>query len=209
MLTVLSEVNPGPVRVPSSPAQAVPLCRLPLVAIVGQGHVLCDSRLLPFRSGSIRRLRCSGAFEYLIDDELLMLEAARVLAPGARIEITAPNTRGLGRLDGLNAFRYVRDTMRRGAAASELAEVGWRRHYSAAELTGMMVRAGFQSITVQTAGVGLREFVRFGDALIQSLGGKTANAAFGQCRITNQAGGQLLIPAKLGASIVASGIRSG
>lgn len=175
------------------------------------GHaVICDNRQLPFRSGSNLSLRCIEAFEYVIDDQLLMCEVARILAPGGSIAITVPNTHGLGRFDGLNAYRYLRDTRGRGHLTADLAETGWRRHYAPRELSDMMRHAGLQQVTIQSEGWGLQEIGTFAGALLGRLPGRAAlHSPSEQPASTGRPGRHLSVPAQLGSRILATAIRSG
>jgi len=198
-LTVPSPANPVPVRVSPGVRPAVPLQRQLLVATIGSEFVICDNQQLPLPDGSIQRLRCVGMFEFVMDDQLLMREAARILAAGARIEITVPNARGLGRLDWLNALRYLRDTSGCGGPIPKLAEIGWRRHYAPAELAEMMVRAGFQNIRIQRVGLGPLELRMFRNGMIGRLARRRTP--------TSHLLGNFSIAAILGARIVATATR--
>ena len=137
-----------------------------------------------------------------------MHEVARILAPGAPIEITVPNARGMGRLDELNMFRYLHDTSGRSGPSSKLAEVGWRRHYDDAELTTMMIRAGFKGLRTQAVGLGLREPRVFRDAIIGPLAKRRSPfGRFGTDDATGHVDRRFTVLAQLGAHIVATATR--
>jgi SAM-dependent methyltransferase len=183
----------------------VPLYRLPLVARTGGDRIICDNARLPFATRSFHHAVCANAFEYVIDDQQLMTEIARILAPGARVEVAVPHRHGLGRLDGLNAYRYLRDATGRGAPVQLLTEIGWRRHYDIDELESMMTKAGFSEVNVRTVGLGLHEIGALAAAL---NGGEPATRAQDSSANRWPAAGSIRIPANLGAQLVVTAIRS-
>jgi SAM-dependent methyltransferase len=201
--SVLSPHTPGPVLVPSRHSQTVPLYRLPVVAELGGLPIVCDNLRLPFRTGSLGSISCEAALEYLIDDRALLDEVARILAVGGRLALAVPNALGLGRLDGLNAARYLRDITGRGKPAAELIEAGWRRHYRPDELQMMLNQAGFGNIRIASTGTGIQEIRAFAGAIRGSRFGRES------ARVTCHANPEDMqgVPAHLGARIVATAVQ--
>jgi hypothetical protein len=208
-LTVPFEVNPGPVLSGSGTGPTVPLYRMPVVAVTNGKTIVCDNQRLPFPTGFVRHAECFDLFEYVIDDQRLLAEVARILTPGAPIWIAVPNRRGLGKIDRLNAYRYLRDTTGRGSPMPSLAEVGWRRHYTPVELTAMLMEAGFREIVIRTVGAWIGDASSFGVSLSRETVEGRSEDAVKRIRGKSQAiSRSIRIPTNLGARIVASAVRS-
>jgi SAM-dependent methyltransferase len=94
-----------------------------------------------------------------VQEEAAIAEAARVLRPGGLLLLRAPAAGPLAWLDGYNAFRYVRDTTRRGRLLPETAGVGWRRHYQRQDLSDLL-RPHFRVREMRDAGIGLSDAAR-------------------------------------------------
>jgi SAM-dependent methyltransferase len=184
--------------------QTVPLYRLPVVTCIGNAEAIADSRRLPFATGLASRVVCVDTLEYVIDDQQLLEELARIMTPGGRVELAVPNARGFGRLDGLNSYRYLRDTTERGVPVELLVEVGWRRHYHAGELESMMMHAGFRDVAIRSVGMGFAELRAFGAALVGRMAvGEVETpqpVSSATTRVTR-------VPANLGARLVATAYR--
>jgi SAM-dependent methyltransferase len=209
-LTVPSEVNPGPVLSGSANSPTVPLYRMPVIAVTHAEIIVCDNRRLPLPTGSVQLAECFDVFEYVIDDQRLLAEVARILSPGGVVRIAIPNRHGLGRFDRLNAFRYLRDTTGRGSPEPALAEVGWRRHYVPLELTEMLTEEGFRDIDIQTVGIGIDDDGLSGVSLSSDMNRQTcADAVLRISGKSRSIFGASRLPLNLGARIVASAIRAG
>jgi hypothetical protein len=137
-------------RVHVHPGQDSPLYRAPAVAIIGGRTITCQKTRLPFRSAALEHMRIERLLEYAIDDQALIAEVARVLAPGAGLSLSVPNTRGVGRLDWRNIHRYAADVTGRLELLPELAESGWRRHYTAGEIASLLGEFGFRQIITRS-----------------------------------------------------------
>ncbi len=142
------------IRVQAFEGQVTPLWRVPLEIIINGNHLRCQSHQLPLRSESLRHIDMENALEFVIDDARLLREAHRVLIPGGTLEVAVPNNAGFGVVDAFNAFRYVVDVTGRGPELPEIAETGWRRHYSRTELERALREAGFALDGSASSGIG-------------------------------------------------------
>lgn len=109
--------------------------------------------MLPFAGGSIDVVANLQVIEHLWEQERFLAECLRVLRPGGRLLVTTPNriTFSPGRDTPLNPFHT--------------------RELSAAELTGLLVEAGFEveMMAGLSHGPKLREADRrFGGSIIQA-----------------------------------------
>ena len=86
--------------------------------------VLCDETAWPIETGSIDRLLLLHALETSDRPDALLDEAWRALGPGGRMMIMVPNRAGLW-------------------AASERTPFGFGRSYTAGQLEGQTLKAGF------------------------------------------------------------------
>lgn len=106
----------------------------PLRFTIGGRSFVAHADALPLRESSVDRVICRDVLEYVRNDEGLIREIARVLAPGGRVELRVPADGFLAGFDALNLFRYVVDITGRGARPHETFEIGWRRHYGEDDL---------------------------------------------------------------------------
>lgn len=113
----VTALMPGPQGVMAWPA-GMPNC-----------SVLCDETAWPLDTGSVDRLVMLHALETADQPEALLAEAWRVLGPGGRMLIMAPNRAGL----------WVR---------SDATPFGFGRSYTAGQLEALARGAGF--VTEQT-----------------------------------------------------------
>jgi SAM-dependent methyltransferase len=120
---------------------------------------------LPLPNCSLDSISCSEVFEFVRDDTALAAEISRLLKPGGKIRIEVPNAGGAAGLDAYNLYRYFVDTTRRGRKPYETAEIGWRRHYSAEDVSSLLGRE-FAIRSSSTRGVGISEAIRFGAMVI-------------------------------------------
>jgi SAM-dependent methyltransferase len=132
----------------------------PLQCSVG-GHIFqASSFAVPLADASCVSIQCRDVLEYVRDDEALIAEFARVLKPGGRLTLRVPNAGPLAGIDSLNLYRYLVDITRRGRQPAETTEVGWRRHYSVADLRELL-EPDFRLCTIATHGLGLAQIVDF------------------------------------------------
>ncbi len=96
-----------------------------------------------------------------VREEEALAEAARVLRPGGILVLRVPAEGPLAWLDGFNAYRYVQETTRRGERPPEVRGVGWRRHYSRADLHALL-QTHFQVRQMRESGLGLTDAARLG-----------------------------------------------
>jgi SAM-dependent methyltransferase len=96
-----------------------------------------------------------------VREEEALAEAARVLRPGGVLLLRVPAAGALAWLDGFNAYRYLRETTRRGKPLPEVAGVGWRRHYPRDDLRELL-RPHFRVQDVRAVGIGLSDAARLG-----------------------------------------------
>jgi SAM-dependent methyltransferase len=94
-----------------------------------------------------------------VREEEALAEAARVLRSHGRLLLRVPATGVLAWLDGFNAYRYLRETTGRGAPLPEMAGVGWRRHYSRADVRALLA-PHFRVVAMQGSGIGLTDAAR-------------------------------------------------
>jgi SAM-dependent methyltransferase len=96
-----------------------------------------------------------------VQEEEALAEAARVLRPGGILLLRVPAAGRLAWLDGFNAYRYLRETSRRGRSLPGVEGVGWRRHYPPAELEALL-RPHFHLRAMRGSGVGIADAARLG-----------------------------------------------
>ena len=126
------------------PAHVRPLrCRL------GGHHFLAAPGSLPLPDASVARVVCAETLEFVRDDERLIDEIARVLAPGGTLILVVPNAGRLAGFDAFNLFHYLVDVTKRGVRPPEVSDIGWRRHYAVADLHALVGtdRFAFASVT--------------------------------------------------------------
>jgi len=112
------------------------------------GAVYAHPARLPFANASFDEIRCIDQLEFLMREEELLRELARLLAPGGRLTLRVPATGALAGFDSFNLNRYLRDITRHGYVAAEPGEIGWRKHYPTADLTRMMANIGLSVISI-------------------------------------------------------------
>ena len=115
---------------------------------------------LPFPDSQFDRVECGTVFAYLRNDEGLARELARVTMPGGTITLRVPAAGPLAVFDAFNLHRYLVDTTKHGLRPFETADIGWRRHYSENDVTGLFDTTLFQVIAQRRSGVAASEAVR-------------------------------------------------
>ncbi|MCC7024526.1 MAG: methyltransferase domain-containing protein [Thermomicrobiales bacterium] len=96
-----------------------------------------------------------------VQEEATLAEAARVLHPGGILLLRVPAAGRLAWLDGFNAYRYLRETSRRGCPLPQVEGTGWRRHYPREDLEALL-RPHFHLRAIRGSGVGFADAARLG-----------------------------------------------
>lgn len=130
----------------------MPLYRLPVTGTIDSNLFVTSSDALPLRDGSISQLELAPLLEFILNETALLNECHRVLRPGGFLSGTVPNATGFGSIDTINLLRYARDVIKRGPPLPELAESGWRRHFSAVELFALLMETGFTEVKIAAIG---------------------------------------------------------
>ncbi|MGH2530695.1 MAG: methyltransferase domain-containing protein [Thermomicrobiales bacterium] len=138
----------------------------PLLCHTARGDVWANAWALPFLCSSFAEVRCFDLLENVRDDEALVDELARVLAPGGRLLLRVPATGPVAGLDPYNLYRYLVDVTDRGRRASEIDEIGWRRHYSLDEIERLLGADRFRVAHWATEGIGLEQLATFGGMVL-------------------------------------------
>lgn len=115
----------------------------------------------PFADASFDAVLLLDELALTVREEEALAEAARVLRPRGALLLRVPASGRLAWLDGFNAYRYLRETTRRGQPLPEVAGVGWRRHYPRQDLRALL-RPHFAVREMCAAGLGLSDSVRLG-----------------------------------------------
>lgn len=113
----------------------------------------------PFPDASFDAVILLDELALTVREEEALAEAARVLRPGGILLLRLPAAGPLAWLDGFNAYRYLRETTRRGKPLPEVEGVGWRRHYPRADVR-QLLRPYFQVRAMRGVGLGLSEAAR-------------------------------------------------
>jgi SAM-dependent methyltransferase len=138
----------------------------PLVCRSDFGAALVHPAWLPFRDRSIDEVRLIDQLEFIRREEELLAEIGRVLTPGGILILAVPATGPLAGFDALNLNRYVVDISRRGFRPIETWEIGWRKHYSEADLRTMVERAGLTLESVSRERFVAAELLDFGARML-------------------------------------------
>jgi SAM-dependent methyltransferase len=124
-----------------------------------------NARALPLPDASCEVITCFDVLEFVRDDDTLLAECARVLRPGGALHLRVPNAGPVAGIDPLNLYHYLVDITGRRARPPELDEIGWRRHYSPADLTNML-QPWFGIEVIQTHRLGVAALVQTGVLVI-------------------------------------------
>lgn len=158
-------IRPAPL--PDTPrpgnAHGTSIFPAPLLLEVDGHPVLASHRRLPIATGSVDRLTCREALEVVHDDEALVREMARVLAPGGTLQLLTRNRSALAWLDGVNLYHYLRDISGRGPYPPESFDCGWRRSYRMDDLAGLLRQHGLAVAASGSHGTGI---VELGDLVL-------------------------------------------
>ncbi|HEY7032812.1 MAG TPA: methyltransferase domain-containing protein [Thermomicrobiales bacterium] len=130
----------------------------PIRCAIGKTVFLASSWAIPLADGSCRSIACLDVLELVRDDEALVAEFGRLLAPGGHLRLRVPNTGLLAGVDGFNLYHYLVDTTHRRRKPPETEEVGWRRHYGVPDVVALLgPRFCIRTVSARRAGVA--EFV--------------------------------------------------
>lgn len=132
--------------------QPVPLFRLPVAGTIAFHRFVTGADSIPVRDDSVSQVELAPLLEFVLDEITLLTECYRVLQPGGSISGVVPNATGFGSIDMINLLRYSRDVIKRGPPLPELAESGWRRHFSADELFALLRETGFSEVEIEGTG---------------------------------------------------------
>lgn len=133
----------------------------PVRLTMDAGTVLARPWRLPFRDASLATIVCLDVLEYVRNDDLVLDELARVIAPGGTLLLRVPASGPLAGIDAYNLMHYLVDITRRGSRPHETCEVGWRRHYGVADLSDLLGCSRFRIVHVRRSGLALTETIHF------------------------------------------------
>jgi SAM-dependent methyltransferase len=131
----------------------------PVCCVIGdaQTTIWASADALPFRNASIRDIQLANVLEHIRDDEQLVAELSRILAPGGTLRLRVPNAGPLAGFDSFNLFHYLVDVTHRGERPHEIDEIGWRRHYSLNDLALLLGPDRFTIAHAESSGIGASE----------------------------------------------------
>lgn len=132
----------------------------PVRSTTAAGIAASPLNQLPFPDEQFDRVECGTVFAYLRNDEGLARELARVTVPGGIVTLRVPANGPLAVFDAFNLHRYLVDTTKHGLRPFETADIGWRRHYSEADIIELFDPDLFQVVTQRRSGVAASEAVR-------------------------------------------------
>jgi len=147
------------VRCPGRAEQRTP--PRPLRCSVPEGIVFAHPAALPFPDSSFDAIACLDQLELTRREEDLLGEFARVLRPGGKLTLRVPATGALAGFDSFNLSRYLVDVSHHGVRAHEPSEVGWRKHYSEADLSAMLAKAGLAVTSTRRSRLIISELLEF------------------------------------------------
>lgn len=135
--------------VPAGPRMFLSDMSVPGMRIMKNEGYLCsvlDIQRLGLRSASFQTIVCSEVLEHIPEDELALVELARVLAPGGRLIITVP----------LHGYFWSKDD----------EVVGHCRRYDPLELHSKLSRAGLEVRKVKPVGSIIERGLTLGSVLL-------------------------------------------
>lgn len=125
------------------------------------GAFIARQTALPLADRSVESIACLDVLEFIRDEEELIDEFARVLAPGGVLRLRMPAAGPLAGIDAFNMARYLVDITHRGVRPRETSELGWRRHYRPADLQSLLCSARFEIVRVRRRRLALAEAITF------------------------------------------------
>jgi SAM-dependent methyltransferase len=134
----------------------------PLLCITADQTISASADCLPFERDRFDVVECGAIFAYARNDEGLVNELGRIVAPGGIVRLETPAKGPLAVLDAFNLHRYLVDITKRGLRPFETADIGWRRHYSEGDLVLLFGPRGFTLVTARRTGFAASEAVRAG-----------------------------------------------
>lgn len=153
--------NPPIAHQAPRPKGEPPTTARPIRGMLAAGEFLANPAVLPLPDAALSAIDCGDVFAYIRNDEGLVSECRRVLAPGGRLRLRVPATGPLAWLDAFNLARYLVDITRRGKRPYETTELGWRRHYPEDDLLALLGRDAFVVEGSRRSGLGLAELLTF------------------------------------------------
>ena len=132
----------------------------PLLCISGDQMISAPADCLPFERDRFDLVECGALFAYVRNDEGLVNELGRIVAPGGIVRLETPAKGPLAVLDAFNLHRYLVDITKRGLRPFETADIGWRRHYSEGDLVLLFSPRGFTLESARRTGVAASEAIR-------------------------------------------------
>jgi SAM-dependent methyltransferase len=138
-----------------------PLRTRPIRGTLTGGAFIARAHAFPLVDASVRSIDCCDVLEFVRDEDLLLDEIARVLAPGGTLRLRVPAAGPLAAFDAYNLMHYLVDTTHRGARPHEVSELGWRRHYRLADLESLLGADRFRINRVMRRRLAVAEFVTF------------------------------------------------
>lgn len=126
---------------------------------------------LPVRDGAFDAVLMLDVLEHVADERRALDEVARVLRPGGRLVLSAPQRGVLAALDSQNLY----DSLRRRVPSlpPREHEIGAHRHYSVAEVRRLLAPS-FDLTTIRGSGLGWPELINL--ALLVVAFGLARNA---------------------------------
>lgn len=136
-------------------------------ATTDTGIVSVTAPALPFADGTFDHITLADLLEYVRDEQAVLAEVARVMAPEGRLTVLTPFHGPTTWLDGANWHRYLHDLSGSDQILPELSESGWRRRYRRADLVELLTDSGFTPGKIDQRGTGLSELSWFIGRLLQ------------------------------------------
>lgn len=119
-------------------------------------YLLADAGRVPLPDASFDGVIFLDVMEHVADERAALAECARLLKPGGTLVLSVPHRGPLAWLDSLNLYARLVGMTRHGRFPPEIAATGIHRHYSVAQLCGLLGEQ-FQVRRVMRSGLGVAE----------------------------------------------------